>query len=481
MKKLNKLKKLTDNGLLDALFVIVLFLMTYIPFLLLGMYNHSNTDDFWMSVGVHHTFVETGSLIAAFKRAVSDCIWIWKSWDGCFLSMLFTILSPVAFSEDLYCIVYPIISASLFIGTGAFAYMILRKILRMEKFSFIAVWLMMVIMMIQFVPYYGEAYYWWPGAVNYTFFFSVFLLTQSLVAGYLYTGRKSYIVSACLTGFCTGLGNLMTALVGAFVIFLEMLFFNAILKKKNRNGMHIILAAAFAGLMINVLAPGNTIRGGSNLFDNSVINAVISAITGATYFIGAYFKKTMTVYVLLLAAVIYKAMGNIKTDFRFKLPGLFFIISYGVYCALWAPVTYTGVQIYARLGNQLFLGQMLLLTANLVYFCGWLHKNVVKKRRMWVENTAVFVCMAILVAYFIPNSYLYNSEAARVQVISGNARQFDEQVDERFDLYYDDTIKDVYVKPVEYIPGLFFYTDTSFDSLTDYFNKNFIEVIEDAD
>lgn len=477
----NTLVKHIKNGMGQAVFTALFFAYTYLPLLALGMYNHSNTDDYWMSVGVHHTLVETGSVFEAVKYGISNAIWIWKSWDGCFLSMLFTILSPAAFHEDLYCIVYPVISASMLIGAGTLAYVMLVKILKLNRWRFLAIWLMFMIIVFDFVPYYGEAYYWWPGGINYTFFFGVLMFTQAMAALYIHDNSRNALVISSVTGFCTGLGNLMTALINPLILGIEVILFVFLLKRKDRRYLIIPFLASLAGLMINVCAPGNLIRGGTDLFDNSAVAAVISAITQSTYFIRTYYKKTMTVFLIFLFMNIFEGMGKAKTDFKFKYPLVFVALSYGVYCAMWTPVTYTGVAIYARLGNQLFLGQMMLFTVNAVYLSGWIHKNILKDRFKYLQVFAIYVSMLLMVLYFHDNSYLYNSEAARVQVASGNARQFDEQVDERFKLYYDNSVKEVYVKPVEYIPGLFFYEDTSFDTLADYFYKDFIKYEDSTD
>lgn len=478
---IKRIKKWFQDGRIYTVCAVGIFLYTYVPLLALGMYAHSNTDDYWMSDGVHHVFVKTGSFLAAIKYGIENAVWIWKSWDGCFLSMLFTILSPVAFHEDLYCIVYPVISLTMILCSGALAYALLRRVLQWNIWRTVTVWLMFVTLAFQFVPYYGEAYYWWPGAVNYTFFFGIFLLVQAMAVLYLKDNTKKAFAAACFFGFCTGLGNLMTALISPFVLFLEAFTWSVLLKRKERKGIWIIFLFALAGLMINVCAPGNLIRGGDDLFSSSPIQAIFLAIKGATYFIGAYYKKTMTVFLIFTAFVIYEAMGQVKKEFTFRLPLLFFAVSYGVYCALWVPVTYTGVAIYARLGNQLFLGQILLFVVNVVYLSGWIHKKIVKMRWKYLQDFAICVSMVILVAYFHQNSYLYASSQAYRQVISGNAKQFDEQMDERFAMYYDDSVKVVYVKPLEYVPGLFFIQDTSFDSLKDYFSKEFIGYADETD
>lgn len=480
---MNRVKKMVQEGRLTAYVAILLFVKTWLPLLMLGMYNHSNSDDYWMSEGVHFVWEKTGSFLQSFCYGIHNAIWIWKSWDGCFLSMLFTMLSPVAFHEDFYCIVYPLISVTLFLSTGAFTYAIFVRVLKMNRWRWIALWLTFTTILFEFVPFYGEAYYWWPGAVNYTFFFGIFLLVQALCVSFLQRKGKKSCIMACFLGLCVGLGNLMTALVSPVLIFVEAVLTSWIDRKgdskKRIIGIWLIFFFSLTGLMINVCAPGNLHRGGEDLFSHSAFQAIVEAIKEATFYIKFYHKNIMTVYLVFMAAIILEAMGNIRDDFRFPLPGVFCLITYGLYCALWTPVTYTGVAVYARLGNQLFLGQMLLLFSNLVYFFGWLHKKVFRNRKKWYYNVVIGLSFCALILYYGKYHYLYHSKQALVQVISGNARQFDEQMDARFELYYDDTVKQVYVKPLEYVPGLFFIEDSSFDSLKDYFHKEFIKYEEE--
>ena len=61
---------------------------------------------------------------------------------------------------------------------------------------------------------------------------------------------------------------------------------------------------------------------------------------------------------------------------------------------------------------------------------------------------------------------------------TGIAKAFDEQVNARYELYYDAEVSDVEVKKVTGIPPLFYWDDECIDELVSYFDKNSITVVE---
>lgn len=482
---MNKIKQLIkkgfETGTIQLILIAVVFLITYIPFLRLGMYTHSNSDDFWMSMSVHRTYVKTGSILKTLLKAFKDTFDIYKTWDGCVLSMFLTIMSPVAFNENYYKIVYPFISLSMMIGTGVFSYQLFFKTLKINLQKSITLWLIFLIFIFEFMPFYSEAYYWWPGAVNYTLFFSVMFLLQGLIIRYLNSGKKCTVtlVFACFLAFCVGLGNLMNALISPMIIIMELFCYYFIAKKRDKYGMIAIAILSLAGLLINVAAPGNIARAtfsmnGGYLFDNSPVKAIVDSLIDATVLMKAYYKKTMLIYIITAVILIFDVMKSENKTFRYPVPLLFTIFSYGTYCALWTPIAYSGIGIVARIQNTMFIGQVTVIMANLIYWFGWFSCKYTKYEFKNIRYCIIVLFMLVFVVYRGKNGYLYNSEFARIQVKSGAAKDFHDAVMERFRQYYDPAVREVYVEEINNIPGLFFYQDSSFDDLQRYFDKDII-------
>lgn len=67
-----------------------------------SQYVHPGMDDYWMSTGVHETWMNTHSLWQCIKCSFKDAVGLYKRLNGTFLSMFLTGLTPLAFNENRY-------------------------------------------------------------------------------------------------------------------------------------------------------------------------------------------------------------------------------------------------------------------------------------------------------------------------------------------------------------------------------------------
>ena len=127
------------------------------------------------------------------------------------------------------------------------------------------------------------------------------------------------------------------------------------------------------------------------------------------------------------------------------------------YCAMFAPGIYAGTEVSGGVPNTIFQVFLLTATAVIVYVLGWLFvylskKNAQKERQPFLLNKHTFritcslpmvilcVVLTILGKSFIRESTMFQCID---YVVSGQADDYKEQMEERLDILLDDNIKDV--------------------------------------
>ena len=471
------IKKIIDSYIVPVILIGVLLYKKFMPLLLISRYNHSNADDFWMSSAAHHVWADTHSLIATIQRGFLNAVNIWKYWDGCFLSMFIGGLPPVVFHEDYYKYTFVVIAGMLLVGVIAVLFELLVRLFKFPIQHYLLITAAMIIMLFNFMPSIKDGYYWWVGGINYTFFTGVFLLAQALLIEYIVSSRKVFLILGSIVAFSVGLGNLLSGLINPLVLVLEFIVL-ILLYKKEKILFAIPVACGILGLMGNVLAPGNLIRGGEDLFENPVFASIFGAIKASIGFIPHFYRKPMFWFFLFMIIVIIDAFCRKKTEIKFRMPLLFVIISFGVYCAVFAPVVYAGSAYYGRCQNVSYIVMMFMYLLDIIYIIGWTFNKFDIKINKVVRTCAVYGAIAVLLFTSHYLDMYFDSAYAVESMRVGQAQDFDRRVDERFAMYYDDSIKEVYVEKIDWMPGIFYWDDDCLKDLEWYFQKDFIKVIE---
>lgn len=491
MDFLKKIKEKIDVRIIPALFSCYLFIKTFLPLLIISKYNHSNADDFWMSSHSHHAWEETHSLFYTIGVAFNNAVKIWQQWDGCFISMFIGCLPPVVFHEYYYRYTFAIIAGVFLIGAIFFLYELLIRVMKYDWIHFLIITPLVLILLVNTTPSAKDAFYWWVGGINYTFMFGVFLISQALLLEYLVNRKIFFLISGSLFAFATGMGNLLSGLVNPMVVVMELAFILYYRRNdkedKSRYLFIIAVVCAIAGLLANVLSPGNLIRGGSDLFSESVLNTILKAIGSSSMLIPTYIKKGMGWIILGIAAAMFDGIKMDKIKFNFKWPLLLIVLAYGTYCATFAPVIYAHSAFYGRCKNISYFMMILLLLVVLFYVFGWVKTHISFEKFIPNYNRKIANYIGIVIVFItvfasalaIKNNILtFDCYSAKESLRIGQAQDFDIKVNTRFAKYYNNDEKEVYVEKIEWIPPIFYWDDDCLKDLEFYFQKDFIKVIE---
>ncbi len=483
-------KIIWENKVIPILITLYVFLDKFVPLWRLSAYNHSNADDYWMSAEAHFTWVDTHNLFKVIANAFNSAVWLRNNWDGCFLSMFLSALVPVTFNESYYRFTFYLFSTVIILGTVFFMYELCCRLFKMRLCDNILLTLFTLILIFGFSPSVKEAMYWWCGGINYTFFFGVLLFAQAFLIEYMVSGRWYCLAIGSILSFCVGLGNLLSALVSPILLFLELVLIiyfncqkeNGSIKKALRRSEKFIIAflAGFTGLLLNVFAPGNMIRGGEDLFASSPVEAVFMTIKSSTALAAEYYKKPMSI--ILLAMLLVVLTGVKKRSFKFPLPFLVIAVSYLIYCAAFTPVVYAQSAFYGRCKEVSYLFLIFLLVFDMIYFAGWLSVktaaiNTGLKNKNIMNGLVIISAAAVLILGNVWS--LYFDAAYAVEAIqSGCADNFHNLMSERFAEYYNPEIKDVVVTTIEWYPGIFYHDDDCLEDIAYYFDKESVTLAQ---
>lgn len=486
MKKVEKLFSIRNMEILAG----CLMGLSLVPLLLLGKYNVMCYDDYFFGATVHKAWVDTGSIKEAVDAAVNHANTNYMNWQGCWLVSFLTAMYPANFDYRMSWIV-PVVSICLF--TGAI-YLLGRQLLTKwfggGKTETNLVLFVLIFMFFQVMDAPFEGIYWYNGVIAYIVpqafvFFTVALMIKNLFSDKV-TALGIGIASVCSV-VSVG-GNYVTTLQAEILLVLLLAY--AIFLKRNRLKATLIpFLTGTIFFCVNVFAPGNaarTLASGVKGY-NPFVSVILSFYNAILYII----EWTPTIVVFTFIALIPILWIIVrKSNRKFQYPAL---ISLGLFCvfsAMYTPTLYAmGTAGLNRANNIIQIVYYLCLLGGMTYWIGWLQQKksqlIKDVDEFMLKRGKTFTAVAMLVVLIIwagtMDKNTYNSISALRSIVNDEGKVFYEESLERYELYQDDSIKEVIVKPYSQKPALFDFYDLSTDrsnwinqGAAAYWNKEYI-------
>jgi hypothetical protein len=101
----------------SPIILVVIFIVTLIPIIIISVYNHPLGDDLSYSMGVHNAIISGGSVFAVFQAAWGTVVNIYMSWQGTYSAVFLMSFQPGVFAEGAYAIVPLIMIGFLIFST----------------------------------------------------------------------------------------------------------------------------------------------------------------------------------------------------------------------------------------------------------------------------------------------------------------------------------------------------------------------------
>lgn len=428
-----------------------IFVLSLIPLLYLSGYVHASGDDYGYGAGTHSVWLKTQSLWPTLKRAAITAKTYWYTWQGTWFTIFLMALQPEVFSPDGYWIVPGLMLGINIASTSLVTYYFLVKRFQLSKATWGCINILLLLSMIQYFPRTKSAIFWYNGTVHYIVPYCLAMITVYAMFRFLDTKKWYFLLLCSVCMFCLGGSSYLAPLL-ALIVFFYMLIF---LGKKNRHLFWLLIPAAIelAGLIVSFAAPGNKRRGGEEFGFHWLLVAetILECFRQGTLEIIRYVKEYPLVFLAFLVIAVFLTEGFLtqKENCRFPMPILFLGMMFCLYCAMYAPGIYSGVEVSGGVPNTIFQVFLLTFLADLVYVIGWICCKIKEKsgaKEVFQIRLAYLPFLFLgLIILFLNKGTLKDSTVYECYeyIASGQADDYKEQMDERLALLLDPGLKEV--------------------------------------
>lgn len=488
--KLTEKKKLI---LIHIVYVLALVVILW-PLLAISQYNYPSADDWIYGANTYHA-ISSHEGILNFIKTVIDTVRN-DQWEARFMNITLATLQPGIFGEHCYAIV-----AWLMIGSIIFSEMFLvaKCIGKENRGLILPISVPVIILQLLYCPSPEESFYWYTGAVNYTFVYSVSLVLMALFLKLTETMRLGkrivMTVLAVLLAVIVGGDNFATSLsTMCLMLCLEILFL--IRRRDALKRTWIVTLTEMLCVLKCVTSPLTITRingnfGGSTA--NTPIMAILLSFERTFLNIISWTNLKILCMLLLILPFLWKAVR--KMNYSFRLPGVFTALSFGIYSSQATATLYVdGTMGGGRQGAILWYFYVLWLAANVMYWCGWIAKHVVKEEKAertdeilkkyllrYCAVTGAFLAAAVMFG----NVQGTTSYRAYRMWRNGWAQAYGAGWEERLKVLKDDSVKNPVFTPLNYVE-LIMYTDLQPENgyvwvngaCAEYYGKESVTVVE---
>lgn len=458
-----------------ALINIVMSIIVTAPLLILGHFNYPMADDWSFGARPHKIIKEGGNFFEVLKTAF-DVVIEWRErGEPRYANAFFGAMNPGIWGEHFYRITPWIMIGSLFFAEILLCRYLLRDGKESGRDYSLTVAIPSLIIQILCVPFPTETFYWYTGAINYTFIFSLSLI-QLMIFLQLKHGENSrgktavLIIIGCILSIFVGGDSYATSLcmVSTYgAISLGMLFRD---RKALLRTLPLTVVTTI-GLVICLVAPGNQVRlntefGGTT---TGALHAVIMSLARSLLIIYSWTDLKILVMILLIAPFLWKALG--KAAYMFQYPVVFTGFTFGIYASQIVATMYVdGTTGGGRMADILYYSYHVWLLLNVGYWIGWLQRKKIfadmmaaKKFKQWITDHLLvwFLAMGLLLAAIISATEIRQVSTYRAcaWIIKGYAEEYAAAWEERLLILNDESVKEVYFEPLPGYTELVFYAD----------------------
>lgn len=508
--------------------VLSIFILSMIPVWYLSRFIVPCLDDYGFGYVCRNAWEDNKSIIAMIKASIDFVKFYFVEKQATYSSVFLMCLFPGVIDEGFYKIT-PFIMTGMLIGSlSSLIHVIIKDCMGVKnRYLTGTINILFLLLSIQTLLYPLEAIYWYNGALHYVFMQSVLYFEISLVLHYMHTGKKSTkilcIVFASILGAIVGGANLITGLQASILVALFIIFlifgkiasnenpskFSDLLRKlgiskfeKDNIYLLIPLIITLIGFIINITAPGNSVRAEVEEQMNPLLAIIKSFEWGSIYIVS--WTTAIVIFVFVVITIILWKLSK-EAKGHYLNPILCAIISFGMFSAMFTPTFFaTSEDAPSRVKNIIGTALYVLYFINLVNDFGYYRT---KKENQNGENKAVLVnileqtekkyiaciipLLIIIVFIFVfpPDKNTYTSISAVRSIVNGEAERYYEQNLERIEKYNDKSSPDVTVSHLtdDAKPYLLFKMDVDNDGgdgywqiiqICEFYNKNSVTVVD---
>lgn len=446
------------------------------PLLMLAKYNYPSADDWSYGANIYHVLREGGGLREVIGAASLTVRQAYLGWDGRFFAAFMDAFQPGSWGN--YWLTTWMALGMLVFSEILFArYFIvgMSQEKSLGKCLFLPIILPILLVQILYCPSPVESFYWYSGAMNYTFVYGLSLLLFVVFCSLAKGVEKFRIMTGVFAGVlavAVGGANFSTSLSMLLSLFTLLLVFVVNRKWKAVRNVWYIPVLLAVGLCLCVFSPGsaagNAGRMGAFRGVAGAIEAVLLSVWRTFTNICSWTGIVVIMAMILILPVAYMAVKNMS--FHFHFPLLFTGVSFCVSAAQMVPNIYA--QNSAGGGRNAaiyYYFYLLFMLANEIYWMGWLCRKrwklpqnvkriVCFVKKHWLSGIVIVGCTMVVWIYSWDLRRLSSYNAYR-DWRQGWAQQYAAEWKARLEVLHDDSVKDVVFEPLSVYPEMILYTD----------------------
>lgn len=477
---------------IPALMGLFIFVLLLLPIIYLSFVNRATGDDYHYGILTRAAWMGSHSLAAVIKAACKTVKQFYYSWQGTWFSIFVFALQPEVFHDGAYVLVV-FMMLLLWIGSTFYLFdRVLRKNIGLDKWSYLLVTVLFLIISIEFIPGTKSAIFWFNGCAHYLLPFAMCQILTAWLIQYSGEYRKRTFLGIVIFMTLLGGSNYLAALFALIVTCYTGIAVWFLKKDKRILTLAIPVILELIGLAISMKSPGNQLRveedvneagteaalafGAGEEFGFSAIRGIktigYSFLTGITD-IGRYMKEKPLVFAgLLLLFLIFLAVFCYRDElFCFQHPVWLSLMLFCLHCAMYAPSIYAGVPVSKGVPNteyQVFLlcfsGIMLMVAERLAGLLKKKKEDGTDKKTLQVILVSGFLLCLILTFLGRSNVKSSTSYVSLIYITSGQAADFKEQMDLQTKLMEDAGTEDVIVPFINDVQGPLMHMPVTADS-----------------
>ncbi len=469
---------------LVALLMLVLLIISLIPLLHLGLYNHPTGDDYYYGVEAMHTWQNTHNPFLVIIEAAKGVAEQYRIWQGTYSALFLMYLPPNIWGPNAYHLVTPLILTLLVSGIFFLAHELLCRLCHSTGGEWLAVSSVLSLLCIQTVPFAPESYFWYNGSIYYTGYFAVSLIYFGVLCRIIRENRPSMSILACLLAFFLAGGNyvsLLPTMILSFFLVLESFL-------RHRKKSLLLFPPFFflcIGFLISALAPGNRVRQ-DGMWKIPAIKAVLKSLRQGLFFLRGWTGPWLLIALLVLTPVFWNLYSRTKLSFR--LPAIVIGFFYGIMCSFTCPTFYTMNSTGpARAAALMYYAYLFFIIFAWFYLLGYLYRRelpfLTKLLSDQLPHWSAALLVLILLGIFLGTPSSFNGIRALKCLQSGDAAAYEAQYRDRLLILSDTNVTDVIFLPYQNQADLLYVGDLSSDPndptnkrVAEYFGKHSVIV-----
>lgn len=424
--------------------IIIVGILTILPFIILSFFNHPTSDDFY--------FFNKSRDLGFWNAQVS---W-YNEWTGRYFSTAVLSLYPLLTKSFFLYKIIPVVLLLSLLGSIYYLSSILFS--NLKKGNFIVLTLCLVTLYLLQMPLVSQGFYWLAGSISYQLGNILSILLFCFIIQLIKTNKRIYmILSILFTVFVVGSNE--TGMILIDFLLGIIFFYNLYQNKKINYSLLIVLIFAAIFSMIVFKSPGNVVREAVYPDKHLIGYAFLKSISAVKAYLGIWMPL-----IIIFTFIYYDYFNKNEQTSSHKVFDVNPILVFIIVCFL----PFVGFFVsYWSIG---YLPPLRTINTIYLYFLiGFLYLNFVLLYRLKKVNKQYIVfskgvrylLYVVLIIYLTHNK---NIKTAYSDLLEGTAYKYDLELNERYQLIRKSKNENCYVPKLNSLPLTIFAGDITNDS-----------------